>query len=751
MWRPAILGLLGLLVHALGASTLQQQEDVVSLDAADPGAESPLALYSVTSGVMTAPGGAAVNTTGCDPPSLASLPGQPATTGLPFRLAVSIGAEFHCLTSSAGGAVLAPCRGSEEPDKWSQLFELTPGGLVQLSHDAGETVGTCATRKGCLTLTNDTELSLGSCAEALANDGSVHWRYVDGQLKTKDSRCLLAGSNQLPVVDACPAALLTLSTRVRVMDGLLGDGAWKGKLCRSPCYERTGAEWEDDLSMPHGWCFGDFVAERNASIGANVDLSWGSCARVGSQIEPHKEECAVVEESPEQPERPKLGETVHTKKKPRAKRSDKDVILQDLRAGWAAMPMLQGRRLLQNNNTIAEVENTASEVEQLKAATERRTGAHRKELKLRQQLLKAKAASKAASEACAAAKRSVDEGLEKTKAAYARAEKGSGDPSLTEQAKSEAAKMKAAEGQVKEWCEKERSNDAMVADLEDQHERAKSSVQKLEELSKEEGALIGAVSGQKKAKEKIKQAKEKLLRARKKATRASAEVGAAYELAVQYANQDDDANLAIQQDNLNAARSRLLAAHVAHDAAQLEVVKARREFKKDYQEQIDESKEAAASLAEADVEREIDGDKPEAGSQPVMPSLADLLDAAKANEGIKSVSNGRDQWVLLPEETQTIGSNCATTCVPQVGSEARVRCIKKCKGYESGQDDGKQWRALCEVLQVSECNQGECSVSRASRCSKLEIATDSTGFVVASSPQGRCPAVGSRTQYCTSW
>ena len=426
----------------------------------------------------------------CDPPSLANLPGQPAVATLPvnrtlttgrslsgwqFRVAVSVGAEYHCLKGSAGAVVLAPCDNS---DRWSQLFELSTRGLLQLSQNAGRTFGNCPVRKGCLLLSNDTtQPGIGGCAAAIANGASVHWRYIDGQLKN-DDRCLLAALNQQAVAGACPAVTISGSNNIRVMDGRIGTRAWKGRLCKSPCYERTGARWEDELSMPHGWCFGDFVA-RNASHKIRSNPSWGSCALAGSRIAPEKQECAVPEHKTDvklstdlnttanaisEPvlfansssenranastatkslRQSRLGENHESSnpKKPILSSSDSEIPVDHLREGWAAVPLMQGRRLLQDDDTTAEVQ-------QLKAAAASRQGAHRDEARLRQQLVSAKAAAKAASEACTGAKLSVATGMKNTKAAYERAERSNGDPLITAQAEKQAQMMQGAEEQV---------------------------------------------------------------------------------------------------------------------------------------------------------------------------------------------------------------------------------------------------------------------------------------------------------------
>ena len=95
---------------------------------------------------------------------------------------------------------------------------------------------------------------------------------------------------------------------------------------------------------------------------------------------------------------------------------------------------------------------------------------------------------------------------------------------------------------MKEWCEKERRNSALVEELQQQHERAKSSAQQLEELTHEEGALRGVVIRKKAARERMRRAREKLIRARKAATKASAEVGAAYTLAIQATHTPHDSS-----------------------------------------------------------------------------------------------------------------------------------------------------------------------------------------------------------------
>merc|ERR1711865_524195 len=782
---------LGLALH--GAASAVGQDTVVTLDDESRG-QQPGGQPHVTSGVLSTSPTEVTNATGCDPASMGPAEGQIEFTEMPFRLALhSPGlrtetGQFWCVSANGDALHTSPCFASSNVQERDNLvFTLSSKGLLQLHHNAGPSQG-CANRQGCVIASEEGALHLGGCADAVAAGAKVLWQLRHQQLVSIDSdgKCLVAeksvdGPPQLKLGDcdsddiaqAKPPAL-------RTVDGKVGQLVQKGQRCASACFERTGARWEDEISMPDGWCM-----VRVPTSGDSSAIQWGTCSSVGTEpplgeaIDPNQ--CALYEQQPAAPFTPSAGslaadlknqlalsanrtmggnDTLNNNSTPeqsaspveksaepelRESGSSDKGHLPELVEGWAALPAL-GRQLL------SEEEPAGAKHEQ-----QLRTMVGQIQVKLR-----------AERQGCTAANTAVKDALEKTKMAYKRAEADVSTSQDLEERRLQAAEESAgalhtAEAAVKDWCGGQSDTQAQLNQI--QVELAKAT-ETNERLQRQQRSLEASPSiprsFQKKAETKIAAAVTQLRKAKSDATRASRALSRSYKQVVNAAQSSDYDRLIKMRNRVETAKTMLLSAHQTQHAAYETISQQQSTLKRL------KPPKSPPSILNPNVEQahsqSVVGSQVQEGAKgqavvPVMPTNSQLLEAAAAN-GIMSndaaageLSDGGSRWQFLQESAVTIGHGCKRHCVQQTNSTLR-QCIKQCNGYESGQAvDGNtinSWRATCKVMQVSECTNGKCQVSHQSECVQLEVGSTQQMRIVTSS-HTPCPGFGDQTSFCTDW
>eukprot|EP00658_Telonema_sp_P-2_P077030 TRINITY_DN6873_c0_g1_i1.p1 TRINITY_DN6873_c0_g1~~TRINITY_DN6873_c0_g1_i1.p1 ORF type:complete len:514 (-),score=125.41 TRINITY_DN6873_c0_g1_i1:104-1645(-) len=440
---------------------------------------------------------------GCDPTSLAPPPGTLEHSQLPFMLLLrgpvpESGAGW-CLTSVPNrthSLSLAECTLSGT-GAGAQGWTLTGHGLLQSASAAGHNLGACPARKGCLAYHDDGGVGLHDCADAHKRKMAMRWYLREsGELESLDDpgSCVLATNALKVVVGKCGGGSPGRDLP-RVVDGKLGTKVYPGQPCFTRCFERTGARWEDLVSFLHGWCFTSVPPKDGSAKG----VGWGSCAAPGTVSEPNPDPSSL--ECPGPPTTP-----------PVANSSSLDM------AADLIDSALTGRRLLQTGPELEAQER------ELEALAKRRTGASEDEERLRKRIVAAHATATAAQQACATARISVKQSLERTKKAFRAAERS--EAVDTTAADAQAANLHQAERQVDQWCEKENVARVELDGLRREHEMVRATAEQADELNHESSDIKRAVQTNQLAVKKMANARSQLKAAHRKAADASAAVTA---------------------------------------------------------------------------------------------------------------------------------------------------------------------------------------------------------------------------------